>query len=73
MPGTFTVFEEEHVVEQTQQSVADAALPSVGNVTEKPPYAPLRRRFGAQRAVGDVTPFHLRRGAAEEFAQYRCV
>ena len=70
MPETFTVFEEEYVVEQTQQSVADAALPSVGTVTEKPPYAPLRRRFGAQRAVGDVMPFHLRRGAAEEFAQY---
>ena len=46
-----TCREEEHVVEQTQQSVADAALPSVGTVTEKPPYAPLRRRFGAQRAV----------------------
>ena len=41
-----SVFEKEYVVSQTQQPVADAALPRIGRVAEKAPYGLLRRGVG---------------------------
>ena len=63
MPGTFTVLRG-RVRRRADAAVRRGCGAAVGrDCHRKPPYAPLRRRFGAQRAVGDVTPFHLpRRG-----------